>query len=242
MSANQNAGQADDFDACNESGYYRRHHSTMGLGAAGAGAMGASSPSSTPSAGSTAATGGSARMGGIGGSYDEVRPAYEFGHRAATNPSYSGRAFEEVEMDLQRDFGDESRFEKARDYVRDAFEWKTMLAGVAGAAGAWWAGRKVYDAIKDMNEEDERDVRSFYDAHPARSSGLPYDRARAGYALGYAAARNPDYTGRSFDEVEPHLRTGYMGSAAPQSEAVGEFARRGYDRAATRSTGGSGGI
>lgn len=243
MSTNtSSSGHADDFDACCESGFYRRHHATVASGSNRAGAIGTSNPSNVSTGASSAGAGGSGGTASGAGSYDEVRPAYQFGHRAAASPSYRGRAFEDVEVDLRREYGDESKFEKARDYVRESFEWKTMLAGVAGAAGAWWAGRKVYDAIKDMNEEDEQDVRTYYDTHSASRTGLPYSRARSGYALGYAAARNPDYTGRSFEQVEPHLRTGYAGAAGQHSDAVTDFARRGYERAGARSATGRGSV
>lgn len=241
MSTTPRNDQADDFDACCESGFYRRHHATVASGATNAGAIGTSTPANATTRSSSASAGGSDSTARAG-IYDEVRPAYQFGHLAAVNPSYRGRAFGEVEVELRREYGDESKFEKARDYVRESFEWKTMLAGVAGVAGAWWAGRKVYDAIKDMNEEDERDVRTYYDTHSARSTGLPYSQARSGYALGYAAARNPDYTGRGFDQVEPQLRPGYAGSAGQHSDAVTDFARRGYERGATRRPTGSGGV
>jgi hypothetical protein len=35
-------------------------------------------------------------------SYEDVRPAYQLGHLARHNPDYAGRAFEEIEPDLER--------------------------------------------------------------------------------------------------------------------------------------------
>jgi hypothetical protein len=41
--------------------------------------------------------------------YDDVRPLYQFGHVAGQNPEFRGRDFNEVEPDLQRAWGEESR-------------------------------------------------------------------------------------------------------------------------------------
>jgi hypothetical protein len=40
-------------------------------------------------------------------SYDHARPLYQFGHMARQNPEYQGRAFHDVEPDLQRHWGTE---------------------------------------------------------------------------------------------------------------------------------------
>lgn len=40
-------------------------------------------------------------------SYDDARPLYQFGHMARQNPDYQGRAFNDVEPDLQRHWGNE---------------------------------------------------------------------------------------------------------------------------------------
>ena len=40
-------------------------------------------------------------------SYEDTRPLYQFGHMARQNPEYHGRAFRDVEPDLQRHWGNE---------------------------------------------------------------------------------------------------------------------------------------
>ncbi len=217
MNTNQttDAGVLDDFDQCCESGYYRRHLATTAARGSG---TGSAIPPTT--------------------SYETVRPAYAYGHRAATNPTYAGRTFEEVETELRRDYPEQSDFDSARDYVRQGFEWKQVLGALAVAAGGWWAGRKIYDAVSEMNEEDETDVRTYYASHPARSTGLPYERARTGYTLGYAASANPDYAGRRYDEVETNLQSGFAGAGGYDS--VRDFARRGYERGTARRGGAPG--
>lgn len=208
-------GTADDFDRY-DTGWYRRHFTTRS-------SLGASPATATP------------------GTYEEARTGYELGHRAASTPTYSGRPFEEVVVELESDWGQDkpTKFEQVRDFARHAFEWKTVLGGLALALGGWWAGSKLWDAVGEMNEEDEQDCVVFFEAHPARSTGLTYEQARTGYALGYLASRNPDYTGRGFDDVETHLRGGFTGSYGASYDSVRDFTRRGYERGTLRGTGGS---
>ena len=204
-------GTDDDFASADQS-YYQRHYATT-----------------TPTPPAT--------------SYDEARTGYELGHRAASNPTYTGREFTEVEVDIRRDYGEdrEGRFERVRGYAAHAFDWKTILGGIALVAGGWWAGRKLYDSLRDLGHEEEQDCRTYYESHTARAS-VPYDRARTVYVVGYAAARNPEYAGRSFDDVEPHLRSGFTGSRAESYDSLRDFARRGYERGGARgSSGGTGG-
>jgi hypothetical protein len=61
-----------------------------------------------------------------GSSYDAVRPLYQFGHLAGSNPDYQGRSFEEVETDLQRAWTPEqsSRYgdwSAVRDYINTGY-------------------------------------------------------------------------------------------------------------------------
>jgi hypothetical protein len=51
---------------------------------------------------------------------------------------------------------------------------------------------------------------------------------------GYAAARNPDYAARAYDDVEPHLRGGFTGPRAATYDSLRDFGRRGYERSSTR--------
>jgi hypothetical protein len=173
--------------------------------------------------------------------YDEARSGYELGHRAAANPTYSGRDFNEVEVDIRRDYGEdkEGRYERIRGFAAHAYDWRMIVGGIALAAGGWWAGRKLYDSLRDISEEEEQECRTYYESHPVRTTGVPYDRARTVYVVGYAAARNPEYAGRSFDDVEPHLRSGFGGSRAASYDSLRDFARRGYERGTSGSGGGT---
>jgi hypothetical protein len=167
--------------------------------------------------------------------YDEARTGYEIGHRAAANPTYANRPYEEVEVELERE--SPGRLAAVRGYARHAFEWKTILGALALAGGAWWVSRKLSETVSEISEEEERDCRTFYESHPARAT-VPYEQARTVYVIGYAAARNPDYTGRSYDDVEPHLRGGFTGSRAGSYDSLRDFTRRGYERGTSRGTSG----
>ena len=179
---------------------YRRHYSTVG----------------TETAGGT-------------GTYDEARTGYAAGHAAASNPVYADRTYEEVEVELERNVGSE-RFARVREFARHSFEWKRVLAGVALVAGGYWASKKLFAAASELSEHDEQDCRTYYETHPMRSAGVPYSQARTVYVLGYVAGRNPDYSGRAYDDVEPHLRSGYSGRGTGSYDALRDFGRRGYER------------
>ncbi|HEX6042140.1 hypothetical protein [Longimicrobium sp.] len=164
--------------------------------------------------------------------YDEARTGYAAGHRAAANPVYANREYEEVEVELERE--QPGRLSAMRGYARHAFEWKRVLGALALAGGAYWVGRKLFEAVQEMGTDEEQDCRTYYESHPARAS-VPYDQARTVYVVGYVAARNPEYAGRSYDEVEPSLRTGFTGSRAGSYDSLRDFGRRGYERGTSRA-------
>jgi hypothetical protein len=173
---------------------------------------------------------------GVTGTYDEARTGYAAGHAAASNPANVDRSYEEVEVDLERNVGAD-RFGRVREYARHAYEWKGVIAGVAlAAAGGYWASRKLASATSELSDVEEQDCRTYYESHPVRSSGVPYNQARTVYVLGYVAGRNPDYAGRAYDEVEPHLRGGYTGRRAGSYDTLRDFGRRGYERGSSRGS------
>lgn len=166
-------------------------------------------------------------------SYEAARPGYELGHQAASNPAYAGRTYEEVEVELERE--QPGRLAAVRGYARHAFNWKTAVGALALAGGAWWASRKLSETVSELSEEEERECRTLYESHPARAS-VPYDHARTVYVVGYVAARNPDYSGRAYDDVEPHLRSGFTGPRTVTFDSLRDFGRRGYERGSSRRT------
>jgi hypothetical protein len=176
--------------------------------------------------------------------YEQARTGYQMGHEAAAQPTYQNREYQEVEVELEKTH-ETSRFAEVREYVRSGFEWKRVLGGLALAGGAYWAGKKALEAVSEGKEE-ETHYRRHYESHPARTT-VAYPQARTYYVVGYTAARNPAYSGRSFDEVEPEIRRGFTGSRAGTYESMRDFCRYGYERGTGRGggtggTGGTGGI
>ena len=109
-----------------------------------------------------------------------------------------------------------------------------VLGAIAGAVGGWWAGHGIANAIAS---DDEDYFRSHYDTVPGRTAGeaaRSFEKARPAYVAGHLAGRNPDYTGRSFDEVEGDLRRGWSDDVAAQHgdwPSVRDYARAAFDRA-----------
>ncbi|MGI8546573.1 MAG: glycine zipper domain-containing protein, partial [Gemmatimonadaceae bacterium] len=89
----------------------------------------------------------------------------------------------------------------------------TLIGAIAGAVGGWWAGREVAETAEAYSQNAETHYRAHFEADEAASDArdrfASYDHARPLYQLGYVASQNPDYAGRSFDDVEPDIRRGW---------------------------------
>ena len=109
----------------------------------------------------------------------------------------------------------------------------TVVGGIAGAVGGWWAGRAVADAAQEYTLDDEAVYKNHYDNSPVRLADRNFDAASPAFRLGHMAARNPDYRGRSFVDVEPDLRSGWDTSTSKISgdwESVRGYVNDAYDR------------
>lgn len=114
----------------------------------------------------------------------------------------------------------------------------TVIGGIAGALGGWWAGRAVSEAAKHFTRDDDAFYRGQYEGSSSRLADRGYEDVSPAYQLGHLAARNPDYTGRSFDTVEPDLRRGWDSTASKSHgewDKVKGYARDAYNRAAGSS-------
>ncbi|HEY0776568.1 MAG TPA: YsnF/AvaK domain-containing protein [Gemmatirosa sp.] len=125
----------------------------------------------------------------------------------------------------------------------------TIIGGIAGAAGGWWTGRAVSEAASTFDNDDPY-YRNQYASRAgssstssamsgssaSSSSSLDYDQARPAYQLGHVAGLNPDYEGRQFDDVEPHLRSGWeaQGNTGRNWNDVRDYARDAYSRGQER--------
>jgi hypothetical protein len=110
-----------------------------------------------------------------------------------------------------------------------------VLGGIAGAIGGWWAGRGIADTL---TPDDEAFFRSHYEtASPLLADRAPrrdFDAVRPAYVAGHLAGRNPDYAGRSFEQVEGDLRCGWGDDVAARCgewPGVRDSARAAFDRA-----------
>jgi|SRR5688500_6657750 len=81
----------------------------------------------------------------------------------------------------------------------------TFVGALAGAVGGWWAGKNVAENVQEFDADDEY-FRTRFEGTKGTGSIRSYDQARPLYQLGYLASRNPDYRGRSFDDIEPDLK------------------------------------
>jgi uncharacterized protein (TIGR02271 family) len=95
----------------------------------------------------------------------------------------------------------------------------TVIGGIAGAVGGWWAGKEVADAATSFTDVNDTEYRTHFTGLPKGSRGrlTSYDQARPAYQLGYLASRNPDYRGRSFDQIEGDLRRGWTPDVEKQA-------------------------
>jgi hypothetical protein len=103
-----------------------------------------------------------------------------------------------------------------------------VIGSIAGVVGGWW--KQAANATPDFPTSEDEACRAHFATVTIIPEGMSYDRARDGYALGYIAARNPGYSGRAFEDVEPDLRQGFTGERATEYDALRDFARYGYAR------------
>lgn len=109
----------------------------------------------------------------------------------------------------------------------------TIIGGLAGAVGGWWSGRAISEAATSYTSDDDAYYQNRYSTTSrafGTSSGGSYETARPAYQLGHLAGVNPDYRGRDFEEVEPHLSSAYSSSGRNDWNDVRDYARDAYSR------------
>ncbi len=103
-----------------------------------------------------------------------------------------------------------------------------LLGAAAGALGGWWAGHAVSNVLGDYDDLGHRH------RHVSRTGRNDYDDVRDYYRFGHLAGKNPDYQGRSFEEIEEDLRRSW--SAEDRAiergrwEEVREYVSEGYSK------------
>jgi len=109
----------------------------------------------------------------------------------------------------------------------------TVIGGIAGAVGGWWAGRSVAEATHKFTQDDDAYYRERFETTPGRLADRNYDDVRPAYQLGHIASMNPDYHGRTFDEVESDLRHGWSNNLRARHgdwSAIRPYAEEAYNR------------
>jgi hypothetical protein len=83
----------------------------------------------------------------------------------------------------------------------------TLVGALAGAVGGWWAGRDIATDKFGLDHSRDDVFRNHFATQDTPTSGrITYEQARPAYHLGHLASQNPDYRGKSFDQVEGDMR------------------------------------
>jgi uncharacterized protein (TIGR02271 family) len=93
------------------------------------------------------------------------------------------------------------------------------------------------DKLRDMfGGEDWNERDNEFRSHHTTAGRSDYERHRPAYQYGYAAAYNPDYRGKSFDQVETSLQTDWQREHADVGEwdSFRDSARDAYARGQER--------
>jgi hypothetical protein len=81
----------------------------------------------------------------------------------------------------------------------------SMIKTAASTFGGWWSRSTPDDAVRNFGEEQDRACRTHFE-NTRRAGNTTYDTVRPLYQFGHLAGSNPDYQGRSFEEVESDLQ------------------------------------
>ncbi|MGQ0815487.1 MAG: hypothetical protein ACT4O1_13700 [Gemmatimonadota bacterium] len=112
----------------------------------------------------------------------------------------------------------------------------SMIRTVAGTVGGWWTDRTPDKALATFGEREDRACRTHFENTRRGSS---YDTVRPLYQFGHLAGQNPDYQGRSFEDVEVDLRSAWSPDQARTHgdwDSVRDYVNTGY---MTHSRGGN---
>ena len=110
----------------------------------------------------------------------------------------------------------------------------TAIGAIAGAVGGWWSGKAAADAASSIDADDDQYYRRDFSTTTRTGS---YDVAQPAYHLGHVAGMNPEYQGRSFDDIEPHLRRGWTDDVSSRSgdwNDVRDYARNAFEHGQER--------
>ena len=107
----------------------------------------------------------------------------------------------------------------------------TVIDGIAGTIGGWWAGRSAAEASERYGRDEDNYYRDRYASSPHQLADRSYEEVRPAYQLGHLARMNPDYAGVDFDSIEHELRAGWsepVSSRHGDWQQVREYVREAY--------------
>jgi hypothetical protein len=102
----------------------------------------------------------------------------------------------------------------------------SLMNAAMESLGDWWSSDSAREASDRFDARRDQRCRQHFQSEGGSSGSASYDSARPLYQFGHVAGQNPDYQGRSFEEVEPELRGAWR---EEHSERFGEWPEvRGY--------------
>ncbi|HEU4564626.1 MAG TPA: hypothetical protein VFS05_08255 [Gemmatimonadaceae bacterium] len=105
------------------------------------------------------------------------------------------------------------------------------IGAIAGAVGGWWAAHAAAEAGEYENFDTS--YRTDFEHAPNRPADRRYEDVRPAYQLGHLARSNPDYRGRTFEEIEMELQKGWtddMRQRYGEWSSVRHYAQSAYSR------------
>lgn len=91
----------------------------------------------------------------------------------------------------------------------------SVLTSIFQGMGAWWSSADAQQAFRNFGGEQDRASRAHFEqsAPSSETTAADYERVRPRYHFGHVAGQNPDYQGKSFDEVEAELQRAWETAA-----------------------------
>lgn len=115
-----------------------------------------------------------------------------------------------------------------------------LVGGAVGAVAGGYAGKAAGEAVNPT--EEDAYWRKNYASRPYIRKGADYNDYGTAYRYGWEAAGRPEYTGRSFEDLEPTLErdwSTYRGPAQTNWRDAREAARDSFERIRSRAHAGT---
>ena len=150
---------------------------------------------------------------------------------------------------MEKHTGDKGNFERVGESVGSVAGKMTdtavdlmgsMLRTAASTFGGWWSRSTPDDAARSFTPEHDDTCRTHFENVRRKSeqqNANSYDTVRPLYQFGHLAGGNPDYQGRSFEEVEGDLKrtwTPEYSTAFGEWNNVRDYINTGYSTRHTR--------